>query len=114
MNILRLLPVFLSAVLLAAHFLRAGIYPLAVACLGFPFVLMVPRRWSARLVQTVLFLGAAEWVRTAIMLVMDRQTQGRSWTIAVIILGSVAGITAASGLVFCCGALKERYQLCDD
>jgi len=113
MNIVRLLPVFLSAILLAAHFLRAQMYPLAAASLAFPFVLLPARRWSARLVQIVLVLGAIEWVRTMLMLVMARQSAGQPWMRMAIILGSVAVFTAASCLVFRLGPLKERYKLGD-
>ena len=113
MNVVRLLPVFLSALLLAAHFFRAQMYPLIAASLAFPFVLMLARRWSARLVQTALVLGAIEWVRTMLMLVMARQAAGQPWMRMAIILGSVAALTAASGLVFRLGPLKERYKLGD-
>jgi len=111
MNVVRLIPVFLSALLLAAHFFRAGVYPLVAAALALPFVLVIPRRWSARGVQVVLVLGAAEWVRTAWVLVAARQADGRPWTRMAIILGSAAVFTAASGLVFLLGPLKDRYQL---
>jgi len=113
MNIIRLLPVFLSALLLAAHFLRARMYPLVAVSLAFPFVLLLTRRWSVRLVQTALVLGALEWVRTMLQLVMIRQAAGQPWTRMAIILGSVAALTAASCLVFRLGPLKERYKLGD-
>ena len=113
MNIVRLLPVFLSALLLAAHFFRAGMYPLFAASLAFPFVLLVQRRWAARLVQVALVLGALEWVRITLMLIMIRQDDGRPWMRMAIILGSVAALTAASGLVFRLGPLKKRYKLGD-
>jgi hypothetical protein len=111
MNIVRLLPVFLSAILLAAHFLRAEMYPLVAVSLAFPFVLLFPRRWAARLVQVALALGAIEWIRTLLMLVMARQAAGRQWMRMAIILVTVAAFTAASSLVFCLGALRARYQL---
>ena len=44
MNIVRLLPIFLSGLLLGAHFFRMRMYLLVVASLAFPFVLLVPRR----------------------------------------------------------------------
>jgi hypothetical protein len=110
MNIVRLLPVFLSALLLAAHFWRAGMYPLVAVCLAFPFALLLPRRWAACLVQVALVLGALEWVRTVLNLIMIRQAAGQPWMRMAIILLSVAAFTAASGLVFRLGPLKERYR----
>ena len=111
MNIIRLLPVFLSAFLLAAHFLRPGIYPLVAASLAFPFVLLFRSRWAARLVQTLLVLGALEWVRALLMYVSIRQSSGKPWMRLAIILVSVAAFTAASCLVFRLDPLKERYKL---
>jgi hypothetical protein len=114
MNIVRLLPIFLSAILLAAHFFRARMFLPLVVSLAFPFVLLVPRRWAARLVQVALMLGAFEWIRTTMMLVMARQAGERPWMRMAIILMSVATLTAASGLVFRLGALKKRYRLSND
>ena len=111
MNIVRLLPVLLSAILLAAHFLRVGIYPLIAVSLAFPLVLLFRRRWAPRLVQAALVLGALEWVRALLMYVMIRQDSGKPWMRLAIILGSVAVFTAASGLVFRLGPLKKRYKL---
>jgi hypothetical protein len=114
MNIVRLLPIFLSAILLTAHFFRARMFLPLVVSLALPFVLLVPRRWAARLVQTALMLGALEWIRTVLMLVMERQAAGRPWMRMAIILMSVAVFTAASGLVFRFGPLKKRYKLGND
>ncbi|MDP6634139.1 MAG: hypothetical protein QGG42_04535 [Phycisphaerae bacterium] len=114
MNIVRLFPIFVSAFLLAAHFLRARMYPLVAASLAFPFLLLIPRRWAARLVQVILVLGAIEWVRTACMLAMIRRASGHPWMRMAIILGAVALVTAASGLVFRFETLRDRYKLGDD
>ena len=111
MNIVKLLPIFLSSILLGAHFFRARMYLPLVVSLVVLFVLLVPRRWAARLVQIVLVLGALEWIRTALMLVMARQAVGQPWTRMAIILGFVAVFTAASSLVFRIGSLKKRYEL---
>ena len=111
MNIVRLLPVLLSYILLVAHFFRGRMYLPLVVSLAVPFVLLVPRRWSARLVQVVLVLGALEWIRTVLMLVMARKAAGQPWTRMAIILGFVAVFTAASSMVFRLGALRKRYEL---
>jgi len=98
-------------VLLAAHFFRVRMIPLVALSLAFPFVLLVPRRWAARLVQVVLVLGALEWIRRMLELIMARQAEGRGWLRMAIILVVVAAITAASALVFRMNALRKRYQL---
>ena len=112
MTFVRLLPVILSALLLGAHFFRAGLTFLAVLIVLFPVILLVKRAWVARLVQLVLFLGGIEWVRTLLVFVADRRQTGQSWTRLAVILGSVALFTIGSGLLFSLsGALRKRYGL---
>lgn len=106
---IRLFPVFFSALLLAAHFLRAGIVALVLLSLLFPLLLLIPSRWSVRLVQLMLILGALEWVRTTLEIIDERQAAGVSWAAAAVILGLVAALTAASALVFYLPVLRERY-----
>lgn len=57
MNFIKLVPVFFSSALIAAHFLRRGSIVLVGLCLAMPLLLLFPRRWAARLVQIYLFLG---------------------------------------------------------
>ena len=61
---LQLLPVVLSLLVLAAHFLRAGNGIMVVLVLGLLGLLAVPRAWAARTVQIALQLGAVEWLWT--------------------------------------------------
>lgn len=96
----RLLPVALSAVLLAAHFSRGGSPALTAIALGFPFLLFVRRPWAARVVQAVLVVGALEWVRTAVRLAGARAAMDRPWLRLAVILGTVAAFTLTSALVF--------------
>ena len=111
MNALKLVPVILSALLLAAHFLRAELFPLVALSLAFPILLLSKRPWSVRLVQIILVLGALEWIRTLLILVDERRTAGQPSTRLAIILGLVAVFTACSVLVFCWASLKKRYRL---
>jgi hypothetical protein len=111
MNVVRLIPVFVSSVLMAAHFSRSGPLILAVVSLGFPLILLVPRPWVARVVQLALLLGALEWVRATVAIALRRQSAGEPWTRMAVILGSVALVTALSALVFKMKALRERYSL---
>lgn len=96
MNLLRLLPVIISALLLAAHFLRAGLLGLVLVSLAFPLLLLFRLRWVTRAVQLILLLGALEWLRTAIGLIDERRSSGREWAVAAFILLAVAAFTAAS------------------
>jgi hypothetical protein len=106
---LKLLPVIISALLLAAHFLRADQLLLVVVSLAFPLLLLPRNKWATRVVQLILFLGALEWVGTLMGIIDERQVTGESWTAAAIILGSVALFTAASALpIYSIGADGRR------
>ncbi len=111
MTVLRLMPVFLSAVVLAAHFSRADNFPMIVFSLIAPAILLVRRPWIARAFQVVLVCGALEWVRTMIAIAAQRQATGEPWTRMAVILGVVALVTALSALVFQTKSLRARYSL---
>jgi hypothetical protein len=110
MLFLQMVPVILSLVVLAAHFWRHDqpmLVFLSVAMIG---LLAVPRLWAARLLQVVLLLGAAEWVRTLIILVRIRVEHGQPATRMVIILAVVAILTAFSALVFRTRRARARFR----
>jgi hypothetical protein len=104
-----LIPMLLSVLMLAAHFLRTGPMILAMLCLIAPLTLFVRRMWALRLVQLFLLLGAAEWVRTLIVLVRDRQAQGEPWLRLVIILGAVAAFTAGAAFILQAKKVRDHY-----
>ena len=104
-----LIPMLFSVLVLAAHFLRTGPMILAMLCLIVPLILFVRRMWALRLVQLFLLLGAAEWVRTLIVLVRDRQAQGEPWLRLVIILGAVVAFTAGAAFILQAKKVRAHY-----
>ncbi|MBL7032084.1 MAG: hypothetical protein ISR97_02755 [Nitrospira sp.] len=110
MNFLKLIPVILSFLLLAAHFYRAGILALVFIYLIITLSLLIKELWVARLSQVFLVIGALEWVRTLLSLVEMRQAMGMPWTRLAMILGGVALFTGLSALVFQSRSLKKRYD----
>ncbi len=109
MNVLRLTPVLISTLFLAAHFFRARNFPLLALAVGVAVILLISRKWVPRVVQIALVLGGAEWVRTTVVLASARADVGQSWIRLAVILGVVALFTMCSGLVFRFPRLKERY-----
>ena len=109
MNVLKLIPVILSFLLLAAHFYRSGQIVLAVACVAMLFVLFFRKSWVPRLFQLLLVLGALEWLRSLYYFAAMRIAWDQPWTRLAIILGAVALFTALSGLVFSNKAVRARY-----
>lgn len=111
MNFLRLLPVILSLLLVGAHFSRHNMSFLIIVPLILLGLLFLREGWVARLIQWVLVLASLEWLRTAVILALQRQDQGMPWARSAVILGAVCLFTLASALVFRSAGLRERYRL---
>lgn len=109
MNFVRLIPVFLSLLLLSAHFFRAG----QVVLMVIPLLLLIPlafrQAWVPGMVQVVLWLGAIEWLRMIYSVAQYRIAHGDDWHRMAVILGAVALFTALSSLVFRSAGLRKRY-----
>lgn len=110
MGFLRLLPVFISFLLLAAHFVRAGQMVVVVVLLSLLLLLFVRKFWVPWIIQLTLILGAIEWLSTLYTVAQIRIASGMPWTRMAIILGVVALFTALSSLVFRSKVLRNRFQ----
>jgi len=102
-------PVVLSALLLAAHFFRAGHVVVVVVCLALLAVLPIRRRWAGLVVQFALAIGALEWARTLAVFAAARASRGEPYGRLVIILGSVALFTGLSALIFSTPRFRRIY-----
>ena len=102
-------PIVLSILVLAAHFLRGGALWIAVPVLGLLALLFVRRAWVARLIQGVLALGALEWTRTLVVLAMRRSEQGEPFLRMALILGAVVAVTVLSALLFETKRMRRLY-----
>lgn len=104
-------PIVLSLLVLGAHFLRDANHFAVAVSLGLIGVLFVKRPAAARIVQFALVLGALEWTWTIYSLVQVRMAMGQPATRMVLILGTVAAVTALSAALFQTKALKQIYGL---
>ena len=86
----------ISGVLIAAHFLRGGLYPLVTIAIIFPWLLLARRLWVTRMVQLLLILAAAEWIHTLLAIGVHRHAAGQPWIRMAIIIGGVALFTMGS------------------
>jgi hypothetical protein len=100
-----------ALLLLAAHYYRAGLWPLAAVVVLLNAVLLVARPWAARLVQIALLLGAFEWLRALAGFVAERIAAGQPYLRLIAILAAVALFTASAALVFRSYRLRVRYGL---
>jgi hypothetical protein len=106
---LRISLIVVAALLLGAHFLRAGDLVLVALCLAAPLLFFHRKRWSLIALQVLAYCAAGTWVAAAIQLAHMRQQLGQPWTMAAIILGSVALFTVLAGLLLNSRAIRERY-----
>ena len=102
-------PIVLSLLVLGAHFLRDANYVGVAVSVGLIGMLFVRRPIVAQAVQLALVLGALEWVWTIYDLVQVRTAMGMPATRMMIILGSVAAVTALSAGLLQTKAMKRIY-----
>ena len=107
--ILRMIPLVIASLLMAAHFLRGGNIGLVLLSILVPLLLLIRKRWSLILVQLSAYAAAMVWVYATIRLVQERMLLARPWSSAVIILSSVALFSVFAGLLLNSRKLKERY-----
>ena len=74
-------------------------------------LLGVRRPWAARALQVVLVLGAAEWIRTLLTLVAERQAEGRPFVRMGVILGTIAFLSLLSAAAFATRGIKTRFGI---
>lgn len=99
----------LAALLLGAHFLRAGNLAMVGLCLATPALFLWKKRWSLMLLQLFAYGAAGTWISVAIQLVQLRQQLAQPWTAAAVILGGVALFSLLAGLLLNSRALREKY-----
>jgi hypothetical protein len=99
MAAVRIILACLTALVLGAHFLRAGHALLALVVVLYPSILLLRRVWAVRAVQLLLVAGALEWGRTAVQLVDLRRAHGQPFLRMALILGVVAAVTALTAVL---------------
>ena len=110
-NLVRILPIILCSLLMAAHLGRANMFVLQIISLLIPFILIWKNKISARTIQFFLIIYGFEWIRTINYYAQIRIAKGEDWLRLAIILGIVALLNFATVLVFRTKPMKERYGL---
>ena len=93
MNALKTIPAVIAALLLGAHFYRAGMPLLIPVALAIIPLAVVPRAWARIAARVLLAAGAVEWILTAARIARFRAARGLPSTRLWIILGAVAVFT---------------------
>jgi hypothetical protein len=100
----------LALLLLGAHFFRAALMPLAVACLGLLALLFVRARWAWLTLQVALAIGTLEWLRTAWEFASMRAAMGQPYARLLVILGGVALVTALAALALRTRTARDHFR----
>jgi hypothetical protein len=109
MIVLQHIPPILSAILLAAHFMRDGHALLLLVCLGMPLLLISPTKTRIRIYQFFLVVGALVWASTAVGIAAERLASGRPWMRMAVIIGVVTLWTLWSAWLFETKRMRKRY-----
>ena len=114
MTALLITPVVLSALVLAAHFLRRGEWLPTLASLALLGLLFVRRTWARRVIQLALLAGAAEWARTLAGFVTERRATAEPWLRMAIILGAVVAVALGGVAALEARSLRARFSAARD
>ena len=98
-----------TALLIAAHFLRVGNFIGVAFCVATPFLFFVRQRWSLLLLQALAYVAAAVWLVTAWQIAAERFSFGQPWLRAALILVAVAAVSALAGGLLRSRSLQARY-----
>jgi hypothetical protein len=99
----------LALLLLAAHFFRAGLIPVAAACVALLALLLVRSSWAGGALQVALALGVLEWLRTAWVFAAARAAIGQPYARLLVILSAVALVTALAALLLRTKTAREHF-----
>lgn len=101
----------ISFLMLAAHFLRDGHWPMMLLALGSMGLLAVPRPWAAHLIRVALFAGALVWLDSLVSMATMRWTMDLPFLRLSVILSAVVLLTVGSIFVFAHRRLQSFYGL---
>lgn len=100
-----------ALLLLSAHLFHNGASVLAALPVVLVALLGLRRWWMGRLVQAVLLVATLEWGLTAAFLAQVRAGHGQPYARLVVILGSVALLTALAALSVQSNCLRAWFRL---
>ncbi len=106
----RLIPIYLSFMIIGAHFLRNRLIGVALMCFAAGFALQIKRKWVANVFTILLVIISIDWVSTAFNFYMERKMKGEPYMRMLIIIGVVSLISLCSTLIFKQKKMKERYS----
>jgi len=110
MIIVRLIPLILSTLLIAAHLMRSYGLEAAIAALLLLGTLFLRRELTRRFWQGLLVIAAIIWIDTTYGIVQFRQELNLPWLRMMIIMGAVIAFTVFSAIWLESRKIKTFYQ----
>lgn len=101
--------VCLSYLVLAAHFLRPGNISLAIISLGLPFLILIHRRLSLRVIQGGLVIAVMIWVLSLSAYIQSYFVMGKDMSRMVLILTTVILLNVLTILAINSKSVMEKY-----
>ncbi|HOF86776.1 MAG TPA: hypothetical protein PLZ36_01560 [Armatimonadota bacterium] len=106
-----LLPAALSALALAAHFLRDGQLFFVLCALALIPLLFVRRAWAGRVVQGAMAIGAVIWAQVAWGIAQQRLALGEPYLRMAVILGGVAAVALLAAVLIQTRRARRHFRL---
>jgi hypothetical protein len=107
---LTLTPAVLSAIVLAAHFLRGGQLIACVLCVVVAALAWTREPWVPRAMQVFLALGTLEWAHTLVRLTGERRALGEPAGRLVVIMGSVIAVALLGAALLFTRRVREHFR----
>jgi len=111
MIFLNLIPVYIAAIMIAAHFSRVGNFAAAGVCIGLPFLLLLRRRWATQVVRLFFVFTAIVWLFTLYDLVSIRLTAELPWLRMALILSAVSAFSILPFFILKRPSLDQKISL---
>ncbi|OMH40113.1 hypothetical protein [Desulfurobacterium indicum] len=102
--------VFLSLLLISAHFLRAGILPLSVGYIAVFSLWFFEHPIGKKIIQIALLSGIAVYIYTTYLIIKERINLGLPYTKTALIMTGVIGFITLSLFIFMLNSREEQKR----
>ncbi len=106
---MRYIPIILSSLIFAAHFLRDGDLAITVIIALMPLLLLLRKAWVPVVLQVLAYAATITWLYTAYDIMQTRIAMGMPYVRMLAILIAVALFSAWSGWLLNTRRVKERF-----
>ncbi|MBI5200969.1 MAG: hypothetical protein HY925_05230 [Elusimicrobia bacterium] len=106
----KVLAAFPVCLVLAAHFLRAGWWPLSAVYLAAPWLMATGRLWALNVNRVLLWLGVAAWLLATAGFIDERLEQKKPFVRLALIMTTVTALTAGAARVLGSDEVRDGFR----